>query len=159
MRVVIQRVSRASVEVDGAIVAEIGAGVLLLVGVEDGDDDSVARRTAADCAEMRIFAGDGPSHFDRSLTETGGEALVVSQFTLLADVRKGRRPSFTRAAPPDVASPLVDAFADALRTQGITVKTGVFGAHMNVSLVNDGPVTIVVDSADLDRPRRGGSTD
>jgi D-tyrosyl-tRNA(Tyr) deacylase len=102
---------------------------------------------------LRIFADDA-GHFDRSLLDTGGAALVVSQFTLLADVRKGRRPGFTDAAAPDVAAPIVDSFADALRALGVTVETGVFGAKMSVSFVNDGPVTIVLDSDDLDRPRR-----
>lgn len=102
---------------------------------------------------MRIFADDA-GHFALSLLDTGGGALVVSQFTLLADVRKGRRPSFVAAASPEVAGPLVDAFSVALRSRGVTVATGRFGAKMLVELVNDGPVTIVVDSGELDRPRR-----
>ena len=102
---------------------------------------------------MRIFA-DAAGRFDQSLLDMGGAALVVSQFTLLADVRKGRRPSFTAAAAPDVAAPIVDAFCAALAARGIVVATGVFGAKMSVALVNDGPVTIIVDSGDLDRPRR-----
>ena len=158
MRVVIQRVSRASVTVDGATVAAINRGLLLLLGIEANDDPALARRTAVKCAEMRVFPGDD-SHFTRSLLDTGGEALVGSQFTLLADVRKGRRPSFVRAARPDVAAPLVEVFAQALRDAGLTVSTGIFGASMRVELVNDGPVTIVVDSADLERPRRNGATD
>jgi D-tyrosyl-tRNA(Tyr) deacylase len=103
---------------------------------------------------MRIFA-DAKCKFSLSLLDTGGEALVVSQFTLLADVRKGRRPSFVRAAPPQIAEPLVEGFASALRDMGVRTETGSFGAHMTVELANDGPVTIVVDSADMDRPRRG----
>ena len=160
MRVIIQRVSTASVTVDGAPVAAIGRGLLLLVGIEADDDAALVRRIAVKCAEMRIFPGeeDG-SHFERSLLDIRGEALVVSQFTLLADVRKGRRPRFVRAAAPHVAAPLVDAFADALRGVGVVVSTGVFGASMQVELVNDGPVTILVDSTDLERPRRHGTTD
>lgn len=154
MRVVIQRVTRASVTVDGETVGAIGPGLLLLVGVADGDDEATTRRIARKCAELRLFPDDD-GRFDRSLLDTGGEALVVSQFTLLADVRKGRRPSFTAAAAPDVAAPLCDAFADELRALGVTVATGKFGAKMQVELVNDGPVTVIVDSNDLDRPRRG----
>ena len=160
MRVIIQRVSTASVTVDGAPVAAIGRGLLLLVGIEADDDVPLVRRMARKCAEMRIFpAQDDGSHFERSLLDIRGEALVVSQFTLLADVRKGRRPSFVRAAAPHVAAPLVEAFADALRSVGVTVSTGVFGASMQVELVNDGPVTILVDSTDLERPRRHAATD
>ena len=153
MRVVLQRVSHASVSVDGEVVGSIDEGLLLLVGVADGDDGDTARRMAKKCAEMRIFTDD-EGRFDRSLLDVGGAALVVSQFTLLADVRKGRRPSFVGAAGPDVASPICDEFSAALRDLGVVVQGGRFGAHMMVDLVNDGPVTIVVDSGDLDRPRR-----
>lgn len=153
MRIVLQRVSSASVSVDGDTIGAIGSGLLLLVGVRTGDDVATAQRLAAKCAEMRIF-GDALGKFDRSLLDGGGEALVVSQFTLLADTRRGRRPSFTEAAAPDVAAPIVDAFETALRELGVRVATGRFGAKMSVALVNDGPVTIVVDSDDLDRPRR-----
>jgi D-tyrosyl-tRNA(Tyr) deacylase len=153
LRIVLQRVSRASVTVDGAVIASIGPGLLALVGVAEGDDGAGAERMAHKCAEMRIFAADGK--FDRSLIDINGEALVVSQFTLLADTRKGRRPSFIAAAPPEVAAPMVDAFAAALRTLGVRVAEGRFGAKMEVELVNEGPVTIVLDSDDLDRPRRG----
>jgi len=142
------------VRVDGETVGAIDGGLLLLVGVADGDDEATARRTAQKCAEMRIFADD-EGRFNRSLLDINGAALVVSQFTLLADVRKGRRPSFTAAGSPDTASALVDAFSDALRELGVRVESGRFGAHMEVELVNDGPVTIVLDSADLERPRRG----
>ncbi len=152
MRVVLQRVSEASVLVDGEVVGSIDRGLLLLVGVAEGDDDATARRVAVKCAEMRIFADDD-GRFDRSLVDVGGAALVVSQFTLLADVRKGRRPSFIAAAQPDVAAPLCDLLAQALRDLGVRVETGRFGAKMDVSLVNDGPVTIVVDSGALDAPR------
>ena len=153
MRVVLQRVERASVTVDGVVIGEIGAGLLLLVGVGSGDDAETARRLANKVAELRVFSDDA-GRFDRTLIDTGGEALVVSQFTLLADVRRGRRPSFTDAAPPDLAAPIVDAFCGALRARGVAVETGRFGAKMSVSLVNDGPVTIVLDSDDLKRPRR-----
>lgn len=145
--------SRASVRVDGATIASIEAGLLLLVGVAPADDAATASRMAQKCAELRIFADDD-GRFNRSLLDTGGEVLVVSQFTLLADTRRGRRPGFTDAAPPDIAAPLVTAFADALRRLGLRVAEGRFGAKMEVELVNQGPVTIVLDSADLDRPRR-----
>lgn len=154
MRVVLQRVSRASVTVGGEEVASIGRGLLLLVGVGQGDDEAEARRLAAKCAEMRIFA-DAEGRFNLSVTDIGGEALVVSQFTLFGDVRRGRRPSFTEAARPEVAEPLVEAFAQALGGAGVPTQTGRFGAKMEVELVNDGPVTIILDSADLERPRRG----
>jgi D-tyrosyl-tRNA(Tyr) deacylase len=153
MRAVLQRVTRASVAVDGETVGSIGPGLLVLLGVAGGDALEDARRLAKKTAELRLFAG-GESKFDRSLLETGGEALVVSQFTLLADTRKGRRPSFTSAAPPEEASRLVDAYAAALRELGVSVSLGRFGAHMLVDLENDGPVTLVLDTSDLDRPRR-----
>jgi D-tyrosyl-tRNA(Tyr) deacylase len=155
MRVVLQRVSHASVTVDGAPVASIGPGLLLLVGAEEGDDTAGAQRLAGKCAELRIF-NDDDGKFNRSLIDVGGEALVVSQFTLLADVHKGRRPSFVGAAAPELAEPLVAAFAQCLRDLGVATKTGRFGAHMEVELRNDGPVTIVIDSAELDKPRRSG---
>src|SRR3990172_4051231 len=154
MRVVLQRVSRASVSVEGETVAAIGRGLLLLVGVAQGDGESEAQRLAQKCAEMRIFP-DAGGRFSLSLTEAGGEALVVSQFTLLADVRRGRRPSFERAARPEVAEPLVEAFARALRAAGVPTQTGRFGAKMDVELVNDGPVTVVLDSETFEQPRRG----
>lgn len=153
MRAVLQRVTRASVMVDGEVVGAIGPGLLVLLGVAQGDGPEEARRLAAKAADLRIFADD-EGRFNRSLLETGGAALVVSQFTLLADVRKGRRPSYVAAAPPEEASRLVDAFAEALRELGAPVATGRFGAHMRVELENDGPVTIVLDTADLERPRR-----
>jgi D-tyrosyl-tRNA(Tyr) deacylase len=109
---------------------------------------------ARKCSELRVFS-DADGKFNRSLLDTGGEALVVSQFTLFADTRRGRRPSFTTAAPPDIAEPLVAAFADALRGLGVSTETGVFGAHMQVQSVNDGPVTIILDSEDLNQARRG----
>lgn len=134
--------------------ASIARGLLLLVGVAQGDGEEECRRLAQKCAEMRIFPDD-EGRFDRSLLEIGGEALVVSQFTLLADVRRGRRPSFVEAAAPEVAAPLVETFAQTLRQMGIRTQTGRFGAMMEVELVNDGPVTIVLDSETLERPRRG----
>ena len=155
MRAVIQRVLRAAVRVEGETVGSIGPGLLVLVGVAEGDGPEQARRLAEKTSELRVFSDD-EGRFNRSLVESGGEALVVSQFTLLADVRKGRRPSFTRAAAPEVASGLVDAYAAALRELGVRVAAGRFGAHMVVELENDGPVTLVVDTDDLERPRRGG---
>lgn len=154
MRVVLQRVARASVTVDDRVLGEISGGMLILVGVADGDSEAQADALAAKIAGLRIFA-DAEGRFNDSLRDIGGSALVVSQFTLHADVRKGRRPSFTTAARPEIAEPLVDRFAEALRAQGVPVDSGEFGAMMSVELVNDGPFTIVIDSADLERPRRG----
>ena len=154
MRVVVQRVSRASVTVDGETVASIGRGLLALVGVADGDSEEEAVRLARKCAELRIFT-DAAGKFNLSLLDAGGEALVVSQFTLLADTRRGRRPSFVGAAPPETAEPLVEAFARAMREAGVPTQTGRFGAKMTVELVNAGPVTILLDSAEFERPRRG----
>jgi D-tyrosyl-tRNA(Tyr) deacylase len=134
-------------------VGAIGRGLLLLAGAAAGDDVAEARKLALKCAEMRIFS-DAEGRFNLSLLDIGGDALVVSQFTLLADVRRGRRPSFVTAAPPEAAEPLVEAFAQALRDAGVPTQTGRFGAKMLVSLVNDGPVTIVLDSETFDRPRR-----
>ncbi len=153
MRAVLQRVSEASVTVEGEAVAAIGPGLLLLVGVAGGDGPAEARRLATKAAELRIF-GDGEGRLSLSLLDCGGEALVVSQFTLLADVRKGRRPSFTAAAAPDIASSLVDRYVQSLRDLGIAVASGRFGAHMQVQLENDGPVTILLDTDELEKPRR-----
>ena len=153
MRIVLQRVSRASVRVDAETVGEIAHGLLILIGVREGDDEAQARRLASKAAELRIFP-DGEGRFNRSLIETKGEALVVSQFTLYGDVRKGRRPSFNDAARPELAEPLVEAFAAALDALGLRVARGRFGAHMQVELVNDGPVTLVIDSEEMERPRR-----
>ena len=144
MRLVVQRVSRALVRVSGATTGEIGPGLLVLLGVADGDDDEKARRLAARVAKLRVFE-DATGRFDRSLLDTGGAALVVSQFTLLADTAKGSRPSFTAAAPPEHAEPVYESFCAELRELGVAVETGVFGARMEVELVNDGPVTIVLD--------------
>ena len=154
MRLVLQRVTSASVRVDGDVVGEIGRGLLILVGAAEGDADRQAEALAGKVAGLRIFA-DADGRFNDSLLDIGGSALVVSQFTLHADVRKGRRPSFTGAARPEVAEPLIEHFAQCLRDEGVPVETGVFGAMMAVELVNEGPFTIVIDSADLERPRRG----
>ena len=140
MRAVVQRVSRASSTPGGAI----GAGLCVLVGVAEGDDEAAAVRLADKVARLRIFEND-EGKFDRSLLDTGGEALVVSQFTLLADTAKGNRPSFSGAARPEVAEPVYERVVQALRDLGIRVATGAFGARMSVELVNDGPVTIVLE--------------
>ena len=146
MRIVLQRVIRAAVSVDGAVRGAIGPGALLLVGVAREDSDGEAERLAGKVARLRVFP-DEAGRFDRSLLDTGGAALVVSQFTLLADTAKGNRPSFTGAAPPEDAEPLVERFSAALRALGVPVETGVFGARMEVELVNAGPVTIVLESS------------
>jgi len=139
MRAVVQRVSRASVSPGGAI----GAGVVVLLGVAEADEGPDADRLAGKVARLRIFE-DESGRFDRSLLDTGGEALVVSQFTLIADTQKGNRPSFAGAARPEHAEPVYERFCSALRDLGVTVSTGVFGARMALELVNDGPVTIVL---------------
>ena len=146
MRALVQRVSRAAVRVDGRTAGACGRGLLVFVGVGHEDTAETAERLAGKIARLRIFEND-EGRFDRSLLDTGGEALVVSQFTLLADSRrqKGTRPSFSDAARPEVAEPLIEAVVDALRAHGVHVETGVFGARMEVDLVNDGPVTIVLD--------------
>lgn len=144
MRAVVQRVTRGSVRVDEEVVGEIGAGVLVLLGVAVGDTVEHADALAGKVARLRIFEDDG-GRFDRSLLDTGGAALVVSQFTLLADTSKGNRPGFTAAAAPGDAEPLVDRFCVTLAALGVPVATGRFGARMAVALVNDGPVTIVLD--------------
>ena len=145
MRLVIQRVNRAKVLVEGETVGAIGPGLLILAGVARGDTPAEAERLARRCADLRIFA-DGEGKFNRSLSDTDGEALVVSQFTLLADTRKGRRPNFMAAARPEEAAPIVEAFAVALERAGVRTARGRFGARMAVELVNDGPVTVVLES-------------
>jgi D-tyrosyl-tRNA(Tyr) deacylase len=145
VRAVLQRVREASVDVAGERVAECERGLVVLLGVATGDTTETAARLAAKIAALRVLE-DGRGRFDRSLVDEGGDALVVSQFTLLADTSKGRRPSFTNAAPPDVAESLYEEFCTALARQGVRVARGVFGARMAVSLVNDGPVTIVLDA-------------
>ena len=141
MRAVLQRVSRARVVVDGATTGEIGAGLLVLLGVGKNDTDEAAKYLAEKTANLRIF-DDEQGKMNRSLLDCGGEAIVVSQFTLYADTRKGRRPSFTDAAPPEFAGPLVERFAALLRAQGVPTQSGEFGANMLVEIANDGPVTI-----------------
>ena len=148
MRVVLQRVTRASVEVDGEAISGIGPGYLLLVGVGANDGSDEPERMAEKVFNLRVFA-DEDHKMNRSLSEVGGQILVVSQFTLYGDVRKGRRPSWTEAAAPEVAEAQVEAFARALESRGATVARGVFGAHMRVDLLNDGPVTLILDAADL----------
>lgn len=154
MRVVLQRVSRAAVRVDGEVVDEIGSGLLALVGIAEGDDAETIDNVAAKTAGLRIFA-DTDGQFNESVAEIGGAVLVVSQFTLISDVRKGRRPSFTSAARPEQAEPLVERFAAQLAAAGVPTASGRFGAMMEVELVNDGPFTVVIDSSELERSRRG----
>jgi D-aminoacyl-tRNA deacylase len=144
VRAVVQRVREARVTVGGGTVGEIEAGLCVLVGVAEGDDEAAAERLAAKVARLRIFENED-GKFDRSLLDTGGAALVVSQFTLIADTAKGNRPSFSHAAAPADAEPLVERFAAALRDLSVPVETGVFGARMTVELANEGPVTILLD--------------
>ena len=145
MRAVLQRVSKAGVTVDGERIADIGSGLLVLLGVEQGDDEKAAAGLAEKIAGLRIFE-DEAGKMNLSVTDCGGELLVVSQFTLLADCRKGRRPGFSQAALPEQAEPLCDYFVDRLRGLRLPVQTGRFRADMAVDLVNDGPVTIMLDS-------------
>ena len=145
MRVVVQRVTRAAVRVDGTTIAEIGVGALVLVGIAAGDSAETVDATAAKLAALRYFE-DAEGRTNRDILDAGGAILLVSQFTLLADVRRGRRPGFSGAALPEVAEPLVRRFADRLRGAGIDVADGRFGATMAVELVNDGPFTVVIDS-------------
>jgi D-aminoacyl-tRNA deacylase len=144
VRAVCQRVSAARVRIEGRVVGAIGPGLCVLLGVARGDGEDGAVRLAGKVARLRVFA-DEAGKFDRSLLDVGGGALVVSQFTLLADTAKGNRPSFTAAAPPEDAEALYERFCAELRALGATVAQGVFGARMAVELVNDGPVTIVID--------------
>jgi D-tyrosyl-tRNA(Tyr) deacylase len=143
MRAVVQRVSRASVLVDGRIVGEIGSGLLVLVGVADGDGEADADALAAKVARLRIFEN-ADGRFDRSVRDVGGAVLAVSQFTLIADTAKGNRPSFAAAARPEEAKRLYERFCTALAELGVPLEGGVFGARMEVELLNDGPVTIVL---------------
>jgi len=144
MRAVLQRVRRGSVSVAGETLAEIGPGVMILVGVAPQDGEDQVRYLTEKIAHLRIFE-DVDGKINRSLLDVGGAAIVVSQFTLYADTRKGRRPSFTDAALPEIARPLVDRFARLLAEQGVPTQTGEFGAHMLVEIANDGPVTIILD--------------
>lgn len=148
MRAVIQRVSQASVTVEGQVVGAIGAGFLVLLGVGQGDATADADYLAEKIANLRIFE-DADGKMNLSLLDTGGSALVISQFTLYGDARKGRRPSFSDAAPPEEANRLYAYFCDRLAGYGVTVARGVFQAHMEVALVNSGPVTLLVDSKKL----------
>jgi D-tyrosyl-tRNA(Tyr) deacylase len=147
MRAVVQRVSRASVSVESRVVGEIGWGLAVLLGVGDGDTEADAIAMADKLVGLRIFADDA-GKMNRSVVEGGGGVLVISQFTLLGDVRKGRRPSFVHAAAPDLADPLVQRVAERIAGHNVPVATGEFGAHMEVDLVNDGPVTIVIETAE-----------
>ena len=144
MRAVLQRVKSGSVQVDGKIVGQVRVGYVILLGITHGDSSDTVQQLAQKIVHLRVFA-DEADKMNRSLLDVGGEVLVVSQFTLYADTRKGRRPSYTDAAPPEVAAPLVDSFAKALRQLGVThVATGIFGADMLVDIQNDGPVTIIL---------------
>jgi D-tyrosyl-tRNA(Tyr) deacylase len=147
-RVVAQRVSRASVTIDGAVVGRIGAGLMLLVGIHRDDDEQTVDRVADKVATLRVFQDD-EGKMNRSAAEAGGAMLVVSQFTLYGDLRRGRRPSFIEAAGPELGERLYQRFAERLRGHGYHVECGRFGAHMLVDLENDGPVTIVLDSREL----------
>lgn len=145
MRIVVQRVSSGSVTVDNEIVGQIGEGYVILVGITHTDTEAEAKWLANKVAGLRVFLDDD-GKFNRSLLDVDGEALVVSQFTLYGDARKGRRPGFTDAAPPPIAEPLVEKFAEFLREAGVKkVDMGIFGAHMHVNIQNDGPVTIIID--------------
>lgn len=145
MRVLVQRVSRARVRVEGRICGEIGSGLVLLIGFQAADDEQALRFCAEKCAHLRIFP-DAEGKMNRSLLETGGQVLAISQFTLYGDCRRGRRPSFAEAAPPQIAEPLYRRFIQLLEGLGLTVAQGVFGAHMEVEIHNDGPVTLMVES-------------
>lgn len=144
MKALLQRVSRAEVRVGGRTAGRIGAGLLVLLGVARGDGEAECDALAEKTAKLRIFP-DGEGRMDRAVGEAGGAVLCVSQFTLLADTRRGRRPDFTPAAPPDAARPLYERFCARLREAGLPVETGVFGATMDVELVNDGPVTVLLE--------------
>jgi D-tyrosyl-tRNA(Tyr) deacylase len=143
VRIVLQRVSRASVTVDGSVAGSIGPGLLLLVGIEPSDTEEDIEGAVEKVINIRVFP-DQEGRMNLSLADTGGSVLVVSQFTLLGDVRKGRRPSYVGAAPPEMAEPMIDAMVDRLRSAGVHTETGSFGAAMEVELVNSGPVTLVM---------------
>lgn len=145
MRVLVQRVSSASVTVDGVTTGSVGRGFLVLVGVTHDDDAAAARKLAAKTARLRVFA-DEAGLMNLALGDVGGAVLAVSQFTLYADVRRGNRPSFTDAAGPEQGKAVYETYVDALRAEGVPVETGVFGAHMQVELINDGPVTILLEA-------------
>ena len=153
MRALVQRVSEASVAVDGEVCGRIGAGLVALIGVSRDDVEEDIGYIAGKVVGLRIFS-DEDGRFNRSALDTGAELLVVSQFTLLADTRRGRRPGFSQAAPPELAEPVFNRTVELLKQSGLKVETGRFQAHMLVSIQNDGPVTIMLDSADRRRPRR-----
>ncbi len=153
MRALVQRVSRSSVRVDGELAGAIESGFLVLLGVTHGDDEAIAYALARKVAGLRVFE-DADGKMNRDLAATGGAILCVSQFTLYGSVRKGRRPSFTEAADPAWAEALYERFCAAVEGEGVRCERGRFGAHMEVESVNDGPVTLLIDSADLERPRR-----
>lgn len=153
MRALIQRVSRASVSVSGVEVARTGNGLVLLLGVSRDDSEDDARYLVERITNLRIFP-DNQNRFNRSALDIGAELLVVSQFTLYGDTRKGRRPDFTQAAPPEEAERLYDRAVEMFRDSGLRVETGRFREHMQVEIQNDGPVTMMIDSADRFRPRR-----
>jgi D-tyrosyl-tRNA(Tyr) deacylase len=154
VRALVQRVSDGSVTVDDQVVGSIGPGLLVLLGISRDDSEEDVRYLVSKTVNLRIFA-DEQDRFNRSALETGAELLVISQFTLYADTRKGRRPSFTQAAPPEQAETLFESTVGLFRESGLRVEVGRFQAHMVVSIRNDGPVTIMLDSADRERPRRG----
>lgn len=145
MKALLQRVSKASVSIDEQVRGKIGRGLVVLLGVERGDSEADARHLAEKTANLRIFS-DEAGKFNLSALDISGQVLVVSQFTLLADARKGRRPSFVAAAPPEEAEPLVEKFIDYLKETGLNVEKGIFGGHMQVEIHNDGPVTILLES-------------
>ena len=157
MKALVQRVTKASVSVAGETTGEIGAGLVVLLGVAKEDDEADARYLVEKIANLRIFAED-ENRFNRSALDIGADVLVVSQFTLYADTRKGRRPDFNQAAGPEVAKRLYDNTGQLFRGIGLTVATGTFQEHMLVSLENDGPVTLMLDSADRQRPKRGSTS-
>lgn len=148
MKVVLQRVKRASVTIEGTVHGKIAQGYLLLVGITEGDTETEARKLADKIVDLRIFE-DENGKMNLSIEQVGGAILSISQFTLYADCRKGRRPSFSKAARPEVSNPLYEKFNECLRERKMHVETGIFGADMKVELLNDGPVTIVLDSSEL----------
>jgi D-tyrosyl-tRNA(Tyr) deacylase len=155
MRALVQRVARASVRVDGEVVARIGRGLCVLVGVTHSDDEGTARKLAEKLWHVRLFGEGGDPSMELPVAAVGGQVLVVSQFTLHGDVSRGRRPSWSAAASPAQARPLIDALAEDLRQLGAEVGQGVFGAHMELELVNDGPVTLLVEVGERQASQRG----
>lgn len=145
MRVIVQRVKTSQVTVNSDVIGKIGRGLLLLVGIADTDTEAELDWMAKKCLELRLFPSEGGDRFDHSVQDIHGELLVVSQFTLYGDCRKGRRPSFDRAAPPSMAEQLYERFVDKLRASGLTIQTGKFGALMQVGIENDGPVTLILE--------------